>query len=236
MTPPLFWNDYIVRVSDIAKKEIRENSDPIVVLQDLTDEVLCKPISERMKPYVGDRMVVRSDVALRLIRAASWIKERRPTLTLCLTYGYRHPDVQSASFNQKLGEYRAKYPGLSDDELHAKTNECISDPRFAGHPTGGAVDCMLYEGEEPAKFGTMPTVFGEDVDPKRYYPFSDCVTPIERGNRLFLREAMMTQGFAPFNAEWWHFSYGDRDWASFYGERYAFYDSVSFAEVSELLS
>ncbi len=236
MTPSLFWNEYIVRVSDIANKKIQENDDPIVVLQDLTDEVLCKPVSEKMKPYVGDRIIVRSDVALRLIRAARWIKERRPSLNLCVVYGYRHPDVQALSFNQKLEEYRSKYPGISDDELYSKTNECIADPNFAGHPTGGAVDCMLYEGESPTQLGTSPTAFGEEVDPKRYYPLSDCVTPLERGNRLFLREAMMTQGFAPFNAEWWHFSYGDRDWACFYGENSALYDSVPYEEVAELIS
>lgn len=236
MTPPLFWNDYIVRVSDIANKEIQENNDPIVVLQDLTDEVLCKPISEKMKPYVGDKIIVRSDVALRLIRAARWIKERRPTLTLCVTYGYRHPEVQALSFNQKLEELRAKFQGISDDELYSRTNECVADPNFAGHPTCGAVDCMLYEGDSPALFGTSPYPFGEEVDSTRFYPFSDCVTPIERGNRLFLREAMMSQGFAPFNAEWWHFSYGDRDWACFYEEPFALYDTVSFDEILELIN
>jgi D-alanyl-D-alanine dipeptidase len=31
----------------------------------------------------------------------------------------------------------------------------------------------------------------------------------------------MRQGLAPFDGEWWHFSYGDREWAKYYEEEAA---------------
>jgi D-alanyl-D-alanine dipeptidase len=34
---------------------------------------------------------------------------------------------------------------------------------------------------------------------------------------------MVAAGFAPFYGEWWHFSYGDREWAAVYGEPAALY-------------
>ena len=39
--------------------------------------------------------------------------------------------------------------------------------------------------------------------------------------------AMVSEGFAPFYGEWWHFSYGDREWAAFY-EKEALYDIIDF--------
>ena len=43
--------------------------------------------------------------------------------------------------------------------------------------------------------------------------FAEGLTPAQQENRALLRRAMVAAGFAPFNGEWWHFSYGDREWA-----------------------
>ncbi|MDR3125675.1 MAG: hypothetical protein LBU20_01195 [Candidatus Nomurabacteria bacterium] len=34
--------------------------------------------------------------------------------------------------------------------------------------------------------------------------------------RFSILKPMMSQGFAPYDGEWWHFSYGDREWAAWY--------------------
>jgi D-alanyl-D-alanine dipeptidase len=54
--------------------------------------------------------------------------------------------------------------------------------------------------------------------------FSPLVSEEARRLRMTLREAMMSGGFAPFDGEWWHFSYGDREWAKYYGAATARYD------------
>ena len=41
---------------------------------------------------------------------------------------------------------------------------------------------------------------------------------------------MVAEGFAPFDGEWWHFSYGDREWAAFYG-----LSQTLYAHIYELL-
>jgi len=43
---------------------------------------------------------------------------------------------------------------------------------------------------------------------------------------MHLREAMVRAGFAPFNGEWWHFSYGDPEWAALWGEPAALYKQL----------
>ena len=53
------------------------------------------------------------------------------------------------------------------------------------------------------------------------------VTGEQAKNRQLLHDLMVAQNFAPFYGEWWHFSYGDREWAVFYGEK-ALYGAVDF--------
>jgi hypothetical protein len=42
---------------------------------------------------------------------------------------------------------------------------------------------------------------------------SPFIEDIAKVNGKLLREIMSKHGFLPFNGEWWHFSYGDKEWA-----------------------
>lgn len=50
---------------------------------------------------------------------------------------------------------------------------------------------------------------------------SSLATPGERKLRLRLHDLMIEEGFAPFYGAWRHFSYGDREWAAFFGRNEA---------------
>lgn len=235
MTPESFWSNFLISPSQVSSRGINECDEPVVIVQDLTDEFECHQNSESMRPFVGDKLVVRSEVAMKLIRAQHWIDKRRPGVKLCLLYGYRHPEIQKKHFDLIWQDLKSKHPTMSEAELFDLTNQFIAAPEIAGHTTGGAIDIMLIQNGNYLSFGTEPTVFDQDIPPSKYQTFSSLITNEESGNRLFLREALMTQGFAPFNGEWWHFSYGDRDWAYFYQNQNAIYGIVDFDEVKELL-
>jgi D-alanyl-D-alanine dipeptidase len=47
---------------------------------------------------------------------------------------------------------------------------------------------------------------------------------------------MMQEGFAPFDGEYWHFSYGDKERAYYYCKPYAMYNQVSMNKVKKSLS
>jgi D-alanyl-D-alanine dipeptidase len=40
---------------------------------------------------------------------------------------------------------------------------------------------------------------------------------------------MLGVGFAPFDGEWWHFSYGDKEWAAYYNKPNAVYEQIDFS-------
>jgi len=65
-----------------------------------------------------------------------------------------------------------------------------------------------------------------DFESPNLHTFAGGLSETQKSNRMLLREAMMNAGFAPFNGEWWHFSYGDREWAAFYGKPNAIYSQV----------
>lgn len=48
---------------------------------------------------------------------------------------------------------------------------------------------------------------------------------------MLLRDCMLTAGFAPYDGEWWHFSYGERDWAHYYKKPNAIYGQVKSGDV-----
>jgi len=47
---------------------------------------------------------------------------------------------------------------------------------------------------------------------------------------------MPARGFTNYAGEWWHFSYGDKEWAKYYGEQAAIYEQVNLNDNSGLES
>ncbi len=99
----------------------------------------------------------------------------------------------------------------------------IAVPEIAGHPTGGAVDIQIVKDDMPLDMGTKIWEFTKDP-----YTFSPFIEQDARDNRLLLRSIMMDVGFAPFDGEWWHFSYGDKEWAAYYKKPSAVYNQIEF--------
>jgi D-alanyl-D-alanine dipeptidase len=58
------------------------------------------------------------------------------------------------------------------------------------------------------------------------FTFSPFISKEAWANRQLLRRVMIQAGFAPFDGEWWHFSYGDKEWARYYDKRAAMYDQL----------
>jgi D-alanyl-D-alanine dipeptidase len=42
---------------------------------------------------------------------------------------------------------------------------------------------------------------------------------------------MMNEGFAPYDGEWWNFSYGDKEWACYYKKEMSLYNQVNIKRV-----
>ncbi len=84
----------------------------------------------------------------------------------------------------------------------------VADPsKGSRHNRGAAVDLSLYD-LNTGKPVEMVGTYDETTD--RSYPDYPGGTSLQRWHRSLLRDAMEAEGFAVYEAEWWHFDY--KDW------------------------
>lgn len=168
-----------------------------------------------MERVVGPAILVREKVAERLYQAQKLLKTGYPFLSLYVTYGYRSLEIQTNLFVKELRNNTLFFSNPED--LYEEIHRYVAVPNVAGHPTGGAIDVVLFDEltKKFADFGSQQYDFSN----KRCYVFSPSISKIGRDNRQVLRNTMMSVGFAPFDGEWWHFSFGDREWAYYYGKK-----------------
>ena len=57
-----------------------------------------------------------------------------------------------------------------------------------------------------------------DLFSERSHPDSRAVTDEQYENRMFLQAAMVRNGFAPIDCEWWHFALRDEPYPDVYFE------------------
>ena len=136
---------------------------------------------------------------------------------LVVTYGYRSPKVQAEAYARQLDIEQRAHPGVSSLALREAVHRVIAYPAVAGHPTGGAVDVIIYDIQR-RKF----LDFGSDLSDASTLAYYEAagISTAARAHRKTLREVLCAQGFVPYDGEWWHFSYGDREWA-YYLHRHA---------------
>ena len=87
----------------------------------------------------------------------------------------------------------------------------VADPsQGSRHNRGCAVDLTLYD-LKTGKPVEMVSTYDETTD--RAYPDYPGGTSLQRWHRKLLRDAMESEGFTVYDAEWWHFDY--KDWTHY---------------------
>ncbi|TWG92359.1 D-alanyl-D-alanine dipeptidase [Mesorhizobium sp. J18] len=184
-------------------------------------------VDEQMKAYTGDRIYVREALVDRLEKAQQTLKTVMPDCDLQVVYGYRHLNIQTFKFESYKKTVLERQPELEGVELNETVHRFSAVPEVAGHPTGGAVDLHIVDASgKPLPFGTPIHKYDDDT-----YVFSPFIDRESARNRQILRYCMQVAGFAPFDGEWWHFSYGDREWAFYYSQPKAIYSQLNFSSV-----
>lgn len=205
--------------TDYADVPVEPVNEPLVPIRE-SGVLIVGTIRDDALPVTGNETYVRQGVAERLRYASLALAATEPGLQLDVGYGYRSLTVQKRRFAEQLARLREQYEG---EALLSATHRYVAVPDVAGHPTDGAVDIQLARRREPLDFGTRMWDFVPDS-----YAKSPFVGYEARKSRELLRRIMVGAGFAPFGGEWWHFSYGDKEWAKYTGQPAAFYDQVEF--------
>ena len=206
---------------------VKENGEPFAALEKKQFLNGYMPGSDDMKAILNGKIFVRKTVARMLLRAQEKISKINPSYKLFITYGYRDLSIQTKRFNEVRKKLLEKFPkkSVTKDDVH----RFVAVPYVAGHPTGGAVDLQIYDTKRDAflDFGSNQY----DYSTKKCYVFEKNINVKQKENRMLLRKVMTESGFAPFDGEWWHFSYGDREWAFYYKKIFAIYAQMIYKNI-----
>ena len=194
---------------------IRECGEPLV---DITGEERVMYIaSYRRQGLSGalERCWVRSGVRDRLRWALDLLPER---YSLAIFDALRPLRTQQAIYDSFRDHFRARSPGIREEELAVLLDEFVAAPRRdllrpAPHMTGGAVDLTLALDGAPLPMGTDFDDLTERAHTGWYEPAADGPERTFRDSRRLLYHVMAAAGFVNYGCEWWHYSYGDRQWA-----------------------
>lgn len=223
-------NNNFVKYKDLLTiKKVNKETDKeeFVFLPEKNDFVSGNYIGKiNMKSY-GNLIPIRKTVYEKLISASKKLKKVNPNYKLIVVYGFRDLKMQEKYFNEILESIKNNFSNQID--MYEYIHEKIAVPEVSGHPTGGAVDIEIFDisKNQVLDFGTEI----HDWDTTDTYYISNNISDTAKKNRKLLRDIMLEENFAPYDGEWWHFSYGDKEWAFYYKKNIALYDQKNADEV-----
>lgn len=216
----------ILRYEEIVNTPAGENGEALVDVRKFDSSIIAEYIKKDMLKFTHGIIYVRETVAKLLAATNKKIANEHPGFLLKIVYGYRHPVVQRRYFDSQRMRLKTERPSLSDRQLDSQTHNFVAVPEAAGHPTGGAIDITIID--ETGREIDMGLPIGDFSNEEKMKTFSDRITVQQQENRLYLHDQLVKSGFAPFYGEWWHFSFGDKEWACFYNKPKSIYSTKYF--------
>lgn len=201
----------ILPKSIIDSIEIVESNEPLVEIIS-TEKIIC----------VAPVPFARKGVVYKLVKASNSLPRG---VKLKILHSFRSNETQKQFWDEALNDVRLQYPNATQAEIEIMAQKLSARPGGIGpHQTGGAVDVTLID-ENGNEFA-MGTNYRNHEVVDKIPMFSKLCTNEEKFNRSILRKSMLSAGFYFYPGEWWHYSYGDRAWATYTGEKHAIYGEV----------
>ncbi len=218
----------MLKYSDYAGVEVIPAEEPVLFEALRSQGVLqVAQLDPDMAALTGGTIYVRRPLVDLLYWAGQELKNLDRSLTLRVIYGFRALELQAKLFEAAKNSLLEEFP--DEEERTEAAHRHIAVPSVAGRPTGGAVGVDLLSEGEPVDMGSRVLAASRDS-----FTFSPFISRAAWENRQLLRRAMMAAGFAPYDGEWWHFSYGDKEWARYHRKPGALYAQVSLADAQKV--
>jgi len=190
-------------------------------------------MSQARREYQNeDKLYARKTVCKMLSEAS----EKLPNnYSFAIFDAHRPVEYQQKRFESLYDKIKKDNPGLDEDEVRAKTFIYIFPPSMdfktpPPHSTGGAIDLSIID--DKGNLLDMGTGYGEFGE--RTYTYNSKISPVQKKNRQKLIDIMTSVGFANYPGEWWHFMYGDREWAAYTGKPNAIYTRIDANDIEKM--
>jgi D-alanyl-D-alanine dipeptidase len=135
---------------------------------------------------------------------------------------YRPLSRQKKLWDMATDHVKAEYPDASEKEQRDMVETFVADPFNgigSGHQACCAIDVSLCD--ENGREFDMGTAC-QEISPLSP-TLSEGVSEEAKAHRKILVEALEKEGLINYPSEWWHFSYGDHQWAYLLNKTEAIY-------------
>jgi D-alanyl-D-alanine dipeptidase len=216
---------YIIGEKELMSIPVRECGEPLINIRRVVPSVIIRMTPGRRQHTGADILYAREKVCAMLAEAS---KRLSPELRLVVLDAYRPIAYQRMRYEQVYKAEAEQHPGESEEEIRRRVFEVVfppnEDPQAPPpHATGGALDVTIETADGQAlDFGSTYGIYDKAEKPK-HNTNSSQLSQTQRDNRILLASVMVNSGFCNYPGEWWHFMYGDREYAAYEGLTYAIY-------------
>jgi len=196
---------------------IIECNEPLIDIRTYMPNVIIRMSKARRDYAESDVLYARKTICEMMVEAIRGISFN---YQLIMFDAYRPLEYQRLRFEQVFKSFKEKNPSQNDEYIRRLAFEVVFPPnedpqQSPPHATGGAVDVALgtLDGEL-LDFGSTYGIYNKDEN-KRHPTNSTLMNAQQRNNRNILIKAMVNAGFCNYPGEWWHFMYGDREYAAY---------------------
>lgn len=209
---------------------IEECKEPLVPISCCPERILVRPqYHYQGLSHALPEIYLREGAFERLLEASKALPEGHRFVVLD---GWRPLPLQQALFDRYRDELARAHPDLDEEELTGLTRRFVAEPRSdpsfpSPHSTGGSVD--LTVADDGGRILPMGSEFDETSDRSETLHFEGRIEGLPEAelraleNRRLLYHAMVSAGFTNYPDEWWHFDYGNQNWALMSGHKAAIY-------------
>jgi len=219
------------------KKKIEECGERLVMTSLAPDKILVSSqyFIQRINGSLPE-CYVRETVHQKIVEAAKLLPSGYRFVMLDC---WRPLSVQQSLFDILKDDLKEKYPSESEEVITQKTLTYVALPssnpvKPSPHNTGGAVDLTIVD--ENGLFLEMGTDYDDStLKASTTYFENQLAEEVKLNskeiealkNRRMLYHIMTSVGFTNFVDEWWHFDYGNQNWAWISGNDHAVYGRMS---------
>jgi len=200
--------------------QIKECNEPLVDIKKACAGALISLNSRRMKKE--KTAYLRKIVAQMLCKA----KKNLPKgMTFVIRDAWRPQYVQKDIFEWFTKDFQKKYPSWPKAKIFKETKKYVAPAegkRASGHMTGGAIDLRLIKNGRKVPMRSSKLTYQENaqsVQPK--------LPKYIQKNREIMFNALKQAGLTNYPKEFWHWSYGDIQWARRNNRKTAIYGVIT---------
>ncbi len=200
--------------------KIKDNREPLVDIKKYCPGIVVRIGKERIK--IEKTAYFRKTVA-EMLRTAQ--KSLLKGMNFIINDAWRPQYIQAEIYFNFIKRFQKMHPKWTKERVIKEVEEYVADWKGVaslGHMSGGAVDIRLVDRHKhkiPMKKRGLSYQQNALSDQKLLPTYM-------RKNRQIMFSALRSAGLSNYPKEYWHWSYGDYQWARRNGKKTALYGAI----------